>query len=130
MSDTALAAANFGSTHRKTNRPVRFNLCRRWTDKIIGSSNSPSSSCSRVGAECARERRFGANATRAGNRNDPFPVLVIGFEITLTDESEGRHRLDVSYPFFYWLRKTMTPRQRLAVASDLLSVIDWSYCNW
>jgi hypothetical protein len=102
MSDAALTAAdsNLESTHRKTNRPVRFNLCRRRTGEIIGSSDSPSSSCSRVVAESARKRRFGGNETTAGNRKAFFSIPFVGSEIIVPHDSETDRDMDVSHQFF------------------------------
>src|ERR1700719_671370 len=93
--------------HRKTIRPDRLSFRRRGTSELIEAKSSlrckrPGSS---FGVATALNRRFGASDTRAGNRNGSFSAPVFGSEIMLTDESEGWHRVDVSYLFFYWLRK-------------------------
>jgi hypothetical protein len=59
-----------------------------------------------MAAEYARKRRFGGNETAAGTRKAFFSISFVGSEIIVSDDSETDRDMDVSYQFFYWLRKS------------------------
>lgn len=96
MSDSASTAAgsNFGSTHRKTNRPERFSLCRRPTDEMVGPSDSLPSLSEGAGG-LRRNRRLGfsgINGVFDSAKSRFATICVSGFGSTM---SRGR----VALPF-------------------------------
>lgn len=87
---------------RKITRPDRLSLCRCGRRGI---SSARSVIVSFAGGSTLN-RRFGASETKAGQRNVDCCGPVFDSDIMVSPDSEGRPALDVSYQFFYWLRKT------------------------